>query len=87
MVKSGSLTSEDVLRSEVPWPAFQSAGIISKEATSTRDAMLRLYGQLASERERMKVFRRCSSAPTSQTLASAGCQCTNRLTTPVHAYF
>ena len=31
MVKSGSLTSEDVLRSEVPWPAFQSAGIISKD--------------------------------------------------------
>lgn len=30
-VKATMITSEDVLRSEVPWPAFQSAGIISKE--------------------------------------------------------
>jgi V-type H+-transporting ATPase subunit H len=30
-VKQGSLTNEDVLRSEIPWPAFQNAGIISKE--------------------------------------------------------
>ena len=30
-VKQGSLTNEDVLRTEIPWPAFQNAGIISKE--------------------------------------------------------
>ena len=30
-VKQGSLTNEDVLRSEIPWPSFQNAGIISKE--------------------------------------------------------
>ena len=30
-MKQGSLTNEDVLRSEIPWPAFQNAGIISKE--------------------------------------------------------
>ncbi len=30
-VKQGSLTNEDVLRSEIPWPAFMTAGIISKE--------------------------------------------------------
>jgi hypothetical protein len=31
MVKTGTLTTEDVLRSEVPWPAFQSAGVITKD--------------------------------------------------------
>ena len=31
LVKQGSLTNEDVLRSEIPWPSFQNAGIISKE--------------------------------------------------------
>jgi len=25
------MTNEDVLRSEIPWPSFQNAGIISKE--------------------------------------------------------
>ena len=30
-VKQGSLTNEDVLRTEIPWPSFQNAGIISKE--------------------------------------------------------
>ena len=30
-VKQGSLTNEDVLRSEIPWPSFQTAGILSKE--------------------------------------------------------
>ena len=30
-VKQGSMTNEDVLRSEIPWPSFQNAGIISKE--------------------------------------------------------
>ena len=30
-VKQGSLTNEGVLRTEIPWPSFQNAGIISKE--------------------------------------------------------
>ena len=30
-MKQGSLTNEDVLRSEIPWPSFMNAGILSKE--------------------------------------------------------
>jgi len=29
--KMGAMTNEDILRSEVPWPSFMSAGIISRE--------------------------------------------------------
>ena len=30
-MKQGSLTNEDVLRTEIPWPSFMNAGILSKE--------------------------------------------------------
>ena len=36
---------------------LKAAGIVNKEATATRDALLKLYGQLAEERQRLKVFR------------------------------
>ena len=41
---------------------LKAAGIVSKEATSTRDAMLKLYGQLAQERQRLAAEGR--SGPT-----------------------